>query len=174
MTWKSTAAASGLMVVATWLASHAPVGGPRETATFAPSPARTESAAAEIQREAERLHDRLQQVTAYRAPARNLFRFSARHAPPAARQRELLAHDVPAPVVAPQPVAPSLSLAGIGEDGEGEQLVRTAIISTPNNVHIVKVGDTIEGGYKVTGIAADTVDLERLDDGTAIRLTLRR
>jgi hypothetical protein len=52
-------------------------------------------------------------------------------------------------------------------------VVRTAIISTPENVHIVKIGDTIADGYKVTKIDPDAVELSRLDDGSSLRLSLR-
>ena len=173
MSWKVTAAASGLMVVATWLASHAPVGGPRE-ASIAPSAAHTETAAAAIQREASRLHDRLQLVAAYKVPSRNPFRFGTRPAQAVApRQQAMPVEQVAPPVVEPQPPTFRMMLSGIGEDVEGEQVTRTAIISTPDNVHLVKVGETL-GVYQVTDIAADSVTLTRLEDGSAVQLTLRR
>src|SRR5687768_5310155 len=123
MTWKSTAAASGLMVVATWLASHAPVGGPRQEALVAPSPARTEAVAAEIQREAARLHDRLQQVAAYKLPARNPFRFSSR--PARTAPREVSAVENAPAVIEPQVPTLRIMLSGIGEDGAGDEMIRT-------------------------------------------------
>jgi hypothetical protein len=173
MTWKSTAAASGLMVVATWLASHAPVGGPREETLVAPSPAHTETVAADIQREADRLHDRLQQVAAYKLPARNPFRFSSRPARMAPREAVSAVENAPA-VIQPQVPTLRIRLSGIGEDGTGDEVIRTAIISTPDDVHIVKVGETIGGVYKVTNIAADSVELARVDDGSTVRLSLKR
>jgi hypothetical protein len=174
MTWKSTAAASGLMVIATWLASHAPVGGPREQPLVAPSAAHTEAAAAEIQREAARLHDRLQQVAAYKLPTRNPFRFGS---PPArsARPEATISVEQAAPAaVEPQVPTLRIMLSGIGEDAAGDQVTRTAIISTPDDVHIVKVGETIAGVYTVTDIAADSVELARVDDGSTVRLSLKR
>jgi hypothetical protein len=173
MTWKSTAAASGVMVVATWLASHAPVGGPREQRATAPSPAHTETAAAEIQREAARLHLRLNQVASYKLPRRNPFRFSDRPVarviprPPVAVSEEI------PPTAPPEPPTIRITLSGIGEDVVDDQVIRTAIVSTPENVHIVKVGDTIGDAYKVTKIDADAVELSRLDDGSTLRLVLR-
>jgi hypothetical protein len=174
MTWKSTAAASGAMVVATWLASHAPVGGPRQAPAAVPSHANTESAAAEIQREADRLHLRLNRVASYRLPSRNLFRFSDRPVP----------HAIPRPPVtpateippAPQPEAPAmrLTLTGIAEDVVGDQVTRSAIISAPDDVHIVKVGDTIADTYTVTRIDGEAVELSRLQDGSRLQLSLRR
>ena len=171
MTWKSTAAASGAMIVA-WLASYAPVGGPRLDHATTPSPTQTETTAAEIQREADRLHAR-NRVASYRLPQRNLFRFSERpivHAVP--RQPVAIVEEI-APIQ-PAPPAIRLTLSGIGEDVVGDQLVRTAIISAPDNVHIVKIGEAIGDTYKVTKIDADAVELSRLDDGSTLRLTLRR
>src|SRR5688500_7777510 len=163
MTWKSTAAASGLMLVATWLASHAPVGGPREPSLVAPSAAHTETAAAEIQREAARLHDRLQQVAAYKLPARNPFRFGSR--PPRAVPADAanVIENAPPPIVEPQVPTLRIMLSGVGEDVAGEEVTRTAIISTPDDVYMVKVGETIGDVYKVTNITADSVELARVD-----------
>ncbi len=174
MTWRSTAAASGAMVVATWLASHAPVGGPRQQAASVPSPAHTEAAAAEIQREADRLHSRLNRVASYKLPSRNPFEFSNRPTERALpRQPVVRVSEVPPPAV-PQTPTPRMMLSGIGEDIVGDQVIRTAIISTPDNVHIVKIGDTIGDAYKVMSIDADAVDLARLDGGATLRLALRR
>ena len=161
------------MVVATWLASHAPVGRPREESPAVPSASHTETAAAQIQREADRLHGRLQRVAAYKLPARNPFRFGAHPAKPAAHSRVAAPVQEPAPVIAPQPPTLRVKLSGIGEDMVGDQVLRTAIISTPDNVHIVKVGDTVASLYKVTRIDATAVELVRLDDGSAVTLSLR-
>jgi hypothetical protein len=174
MTWKSTALASGLMAI-TWLASHAPVNGPRADQSVAPSAERTETAAAEIQREANRLHERLRQVTAYRQPDRNPFRFAeprpATSPAPVRREPTITVEDIPSDV----PVAPTLriTLSGIGEDKVGDQVVRTAFISTPDNVYIVKVGETVAEMYKVAAIGADAVELTRIDDGSTVRLALK-
>ncbi len=172
MTWRSTAVASAVMVVGTWLASYAPVGGPRPQPSASPSAARTETAAAEIQREASRLHDRLNQVTSYRLPARNPFLFGAPpQAPPAPPPEPAFTVEDVAPVNG----APTLRLmlSGIAEDIVDDQMVRTAIISTPENVYLVKVGETISDTYKVTRIEATVVELVRLDDGSTVQLTLR-
>lgn len=172
MTWKTTAGASGLMLVATWLASHSPVGGPRQPPSAAPSAAHTESASAEIQREADRLHDRLQQAAAYREPSRNPFRFGAPRPParPAPAEPAITIEEMPA---APAPATPRLTLSGIAEDVAGEQVVRTAIISSPETLHLVKVGDVVGEMYRVAVITADGVELVRLDDQSVVRLSLR-
>jgi hypothetical protein len=172
MTWKSTAAASGLAVVATWLASYAPVGGPKQPESTAPSAARTETAAAEIQREAERLHGRLKEVAGYKVPARNPFRFGERPAP-AYRPPPPPPAAAPEPPIEPQPPTLRIALSGVGEELVDGQVERTAFISSPDNVYLVKVGDTVAGTYKVTAIGANTVDLVRVDDGSTVQLTLR-
>ena len=179
MNWKSTAFASGVMLIGTWLASHAPVGSTRQDPTAAPSAARTETAAAEIQREAHRLHERLAQAAAYRQPARNPFRFSERtHAAPPTHAPAITVEDMaPPPSIPAQPTL-RLALSGIAEDqiakdGSTDEIVRTAIISTPDNVFLVAVGDTVAETYKVAAIAADAVELVRIDDGSTVRLTLR-
>lgn len=178
MTWKSTAAASGLAVVGTWLASYAPVGGPREQPSVTPSVARTETAAAEIQREAQRLHQRLRQSTGYRSPARNPFEFGARRAhAPAFRPPSMTAENA-VPGVDPPPPTLLIKLSGIAEDvvadgAGGETVVRTAIVSTPDDVHLVKTGDVIADTYKVGAIGPATVELVRLDNGSTIQLSFR-
>jgi hypothetical protein len=173
MNWKSTAVASSLAIVGTWLASHAPVPGPRPEASVIPSAERTETAAIEIQREAARLHERLRQVAAYRQPDRNPFRFVEPHpvvAAPARREPVMTVEDIPA---APAPPTLRITLSGIGEDTVDDQIVRTAFISTPDNVFLVKVGETVADVYKVSAISADAVELLKIDDGSTVRLTLK-
>jgi len=176
MTWKSTAVAGLATVTATWLASYAPVRRTAQATAHPPSIEHTEAAAAEIQREADRLHARLAQVGAYRDPARNPFRYGAA-APirPAARpQRQqpiALVEDVPAAPDAPPTLR--MTLSGIAEDVVGETTVRTAIISTPSDVFLVKVGETVADQYRVNQIGADGVDLIRLGSGATVRLMLK-
>jgi hypothetical protein len=171
MTWKATAAASGVMLVGTWLASYAPVGGPKPQPSTVPTIAHTEAAAADIQREADRLHGRLQQVAAYRLPSRNPFRFNPRPDPPAPAPRPIVTEPI-TPVVEAPPT-PRLVVAGIGEDHVGDEIVRTAVISTATDVHVVKVGDTIADTYKVASISATGVELVRLDTGAILQLPFR-
>jgi hypothetical protein len=173
MIWKVTAAASGLMLVGTWLAQYAPLGPPSQRPA-SPSAAHTETAAADIQREADRLHSRMQQVTAYQQPSRNPFRFSERpvRQPAAAREPVMTVEDL-APSLEPQRPTLRMMLAGIAEDKVGEEIVRTAIISTPDDVHLVKIGETIGDAFKVSKIEATSVELVRLDNGSTVHLSLR-
>jgi hypothetical protein len=173
MTWKSTAAAGLATLTATWLASYAPVGRPAAPRSTAPSVARTETAAAEIQREADRLHARLAQVGRYRDPSRNPFQFRPRRtAPPGLRPEPAITIE-DLPESSPAPPTLRLTLAGIAEDTVGDEQVRTAIISTPDDVLLVKVGDAIGGQFTVAAIDADAVELVRIDTGATVRLALK-
>jgi hypothetical protein len=174
MTWKSTAVAGVATLTATWLASYAPAGRPTVPRSGAPSVARTETAALEIQREADRLHARLAQIGAYRDPARNPFRFRARRVVPEAARPEptISIEDLPSDSAAEPPTL-RLTLDGIAEDHAGDQFVRTAIISTPNDVLLVKVGDGIGGQFTVAAITGDAVELVRIDTGATVRLALK-
>jgi hypothetical protein len=175
MTWKSTAVAGLATITATWLASYAPVGRQAAPPSATPSIERTETAAAEIQREADRLRSRIAQVESYRDPARNPFRFGSRRAAPARESRvdpTLTVEDLP-DQSEPQPPTLRLTLAGIAEDTVADEVVRTAIISTPSDVLLVKVGDVVGGQFEVRSISADAVELTRVDTGTSVRLAFR-
>lgn len=172
MNWKSTALASGVTVAGMWVASYAPTGGP-DVASNAPTVASTEAASVEIQREARRLHERLERVPTYRQPSRNPFSFAgARRAPARPAEPPALIEE-PAALQAPQPPTFLVSLAGIAEDTVDGVLVRTAVIATPQAVLLVKVGDVVGDLYTVTAIDAGSAELTRLDDGAAVRLALR-
>ena len=176
MTWKSTAVVSAGGLLATWLAS-APQLRPPPPAAYASSPtaARTEAAAAEIQEQASRLHVRIQEVVAYREPSRNPFRFSAQiHARPA----PVASNPHPQPEGEPMtsvPARPTLliALSGIAQDTVEGRIVRTAIISMPDGIQLVKEGDMLAGQYRVVAVGADAVELVRVSDGSTVRLGLK-
>ena len=136
MTWKSTAVASGVTVVGMWVASYAPVPGPAGT-PGAPTGAGTEAASMDIQREARRLHDRLQRAGAYREPSRNPFSFAAARRAASRPVERPPAIDEPTAAVEPVPPPFRISLAGIAEDTVEGAPVRTAVISTPDGVLLV-------------------------------------
>lgn len=174
MNWKYTALVSGATVIATWLASAPTVRSPLATAGAPLHPAaQSADAAADIVRQADRLHARLNAAVAYSQPARNPFRFSERDQ----RALEGAASIPPAPVesLTAFPQAPTLrfTLSGIAENSVDGKVVRTAIISMPNDVVLVKEGDPVAGQYKVTSIAEDSIELTRLADDVAVRLALK-
>ena len=66
-----------------------------------------------------------------------------------------------------------VSLAGIAEDEiddpGGSRIERTAILSTPDGVLLVREGDDVLGLYRVVTIESGAVELERAD-GTTFRI----
>src|SRR5687767_14980594 len=147
MTWKSYAAVSGATVLAGWLASSPPANAP---ATSAPVQRRTPdartAAESDIEQQAARLQQRVRQETIYRDPARNPFRFGARQTMRSAPEAGVVA--APPAVEAPPPQVPqgpAISLSGIAEDQAGERMERTAILSTPADVLLVREGDEVMG-----------------------------
>ena len=66
-----------------------------------------------------------------------------------------------------------IALSGIAQDTVDGQTVRTAIISTPDGIQLVKVGDMVAGQYKVAAIGADAVELVTISDGATVRLGLK-
>ncbi len=138
----------------------------------------------EIEREADRLEARLRRETAYVQPRRDPFRFAT------GTERVIAATDlvgeqagmaspgdwsVPVVVLASEP-APLVSLAGVAEDQiddlGGPRVERTAVLSAPDGVLLVREGDDVLGLYRVVTIESEAVDLER-SDGTTLRLSFR-
>src|SRR5688572_19162100 len=148
MSWKSYVVVSGATVLAGWLASAPPSNAP-EGAASVPSrrpDAAGGSPASDIEREAERLQVRVEREVTYVQPQRNPFRFGDR------RVEATRGGDVPEPVRAePQPAIaaavvpppPPMSLSGIAEDQIGDRLERTAILSSPSGVLLVREGDAV-------------------------------
>lgn len=157
MTWKSTAVVSGVGLLATWLASVPPANAPSASAV---APAASVDPAASIGEQAERLGARVRGEIEYREPARNLFRFSAPAAlPAAAGERRVQAQltDVP-----PPPVSPGIKLSGIATDTVDGRPQRTAILNTASGLVFVREGDRV-GEFRVGTIGEDAVDLVQAD-----------
>lgn len=186
MTWKAYAAVSGATVLAGWVVSAPPsstVPPSMAPNTDAMAPSRPVGAApgpSEIERQASRLGARLRREKAYVQPGRDPFRFGAgqraattgdpvgepvRPAAPVDRAE-------PAAVVVPQP-ASVVSLAGIAEDTVdapgGPRIERTAVLSTPDGVLLVREGDDVLGLYRVVTIESGAVELASAD-GTMVRV----
>jgi hypothetical protein len=132
-------------------------------------PAAIELRGAELANEIARLQERLHPTSTPRQPGRNLFAFRA--APPPAPPA--IAPILPLDNAAPTPALPSLKLAGIAEDVDGDIAIRTAIISGEGQLYMVKEGEEVTPRYRVTKISADVVELADLFDNSIRRLALR-
>ena len=125
----------------------------------------------ELAKEIARLHERLRPTASPRQPGRNLFAFTATHGRPAAAP---VVESRPAIVEAPAaPAQPALKLAGIAEDSGPDGPERTAFISGPGQLFMVKVGENVTSRYLVARISADVVELKDLADGSIRRLAMK-
>ena len=171
MDWKSTAVISGAGILATWVFSMPPAHAPQGTAAPVARAPQTPASAIDIEREAARLQLRPPPEQHYTSPTRNPYRFSERRDPAQATTGE--APPPPAIPVAPlPPPPPRITLDGIAADTVGGQEQRTAVLHTDAGVVLAKEGDEV-AGYRVAKIAADAVELVKIDDGAVLRLGLR-
>jgi len=158
-------------VVLMWLAV-ASTSGRREIIATPVEPvaaldARSEALASEI----ARLHERLRPSAPPRQPGRNLFQFTAMRpaAVPIAPQPALT--EVVSPPEIPPP-AP-LKLVGVAENPGPDGPIRTAIVSGPGQLFLVKEGQNVTARYRVAKISADVVELTDVGAGTTLRLALK-
>lgn len=149
--------------LAAWFAAASTSGVRRpQPIVSAPSPIDLRGAA--LAAEIERLHDRLR-PTAAPQHNRNLFQFAAR-----APETRVLPPPAPVqPAAAAAPVEPPFKLIGIAEDSG----VRTAILSSPSQLLLVKEGDLVVSKFRVAAISADAIELTDASDGTVLRLALK-
>jgi hypothetical protein len=176
VTWKSYAVVSGATVLAGWLASTPPSNAPDSAASVRRQPAaRPGTPASDIEREADRLQVRVRREVEYTQPQRNPFRFGAGRRPEIDRGGDIPAPALPPPPIAVAPMAPPpppVSLSGIAEDQVGQGVERTAILSSPSGVLLVREGDPVLADYRVARIESAAVELVKTD-GTTLRLTLK-
>jgi hypothetical protein len=176
MTWKTYAAVSGATVLAGWIASSPPANAPATSASGqrrgAPAANRA-PAGSDIEEQAARLQARLRQETEYQAPARNPFRFGSREVTRSATSERTEAPAPVEPVLPALPPPPPIRLSGIAEDGPADRIERTAVLSVPAGVLLVREGDVVLGQYRVARIEAGAVELTDASGGPAVRLTLR-
>jgi hypothetical protein len=170
MTWKSYTAVSGATLLAGWLASAPPSNAPTTSARVEP-PAASDlpRAAAQIEDEAARLQAGIREQAEYRQPERNPFRFGSGR--PARAAAAAVVEAPPAEAFVPPPPPPPVTLAGIAEDQTAESMQRTAILSSPSGVLLVKEGDEVLGQYRVSKIESGAIELTR-PDGSTVRLSL--
>lgn len=127
------------------------------------------AAAVDLGAQADRLKARLEEVTTYRQPARDAFQFGL---PPRRVEETPKASAIEAPPVVAAPARPPYGLAGMATTEENGVTVRTAILSSLQGVSLVKEGETLETGYRVTSISDEAVTLESTADGTQTTLRL--
>src|SRR5687767_11515192 len=147
MTWKAYVAVSGATVLAGWFAASPPENVPAGVPAAAPEPAGTTGPSA-IELEAARLQARVRQEIEFQSPQRNPFRFSASRpssisSPATAPPEPVVVPDAPA-----APAPPPFSLSGIAENQVGERTERTAILSSPAGVLLVKEGEQV-GQFRI-------------------------
>src|SRR5688572_189307 len=165
MTWKLYAVVSAGAFVATYLMSspRTEVATTKSSATAAQS-ARQRAAETEIEALANSLQVRLKSDAVNSTPGRDPFRFQARvQKRPAFVPPPAVVESVPVPSAPPLPV---LSLSGIATDVVDGKEQRSAVVSLPNGVLIVREGDSVAGLYTVVAIAEDSIDLESTADNT--------
>jgi hypothetical protein len=171
MTWKLYAVVSAGAFLATYLMSSptSEVAPARSTAAASRS-ARQAAAETEIETLANSLHVRLNSESTYHPPGRDPFRFRTRTPvpkPPAFVPPPSFVDRAPAPV----PALPVLSLTGVASDVVDGKPQRSAVISLPAGVLIVREGESVAGLYTVVAIGEDSIELEAAADGS--RRTLR-
>ena len=169
MTWRLYALTSGGAVLVTALATLvSPLERRSNPPVSEPQALDRAGAVVDLGAQADRLKARLAEVTAYRQPARDAFRF----APPPRRVVEVpkpLALEDPPPVIAP--VRPPYGLSGMATTTVDGVVQRTAILSSLQGVTLVKEGETLDTGYRVISITEESVTLESTD-GTQTTLRL--
>src|SRR5260221_4677454 len=111
---------------------------------------------AALGKEIGRLHDRAGAGVPPRL-ARNLFHFVM---PPRPAPIAVVVNR--ASDTAAAPPQPALKLIGVAEDTAAGGLIRTAIISAPGQVYVVKEGERVTPRYLVARISADVVELQDL------------
>jgi hypothetical protein len=169
-------------VLAGWLAASPPSNAPDSATSASTPPAMPGGAAApDIAREAERLQVRVRREVVYAQPQRNPFRFGS-GAPRARGGGDVAASAIPAdvpdsaaagPDIPATPAPPVLTLSGIAEDEVDQRPVRTAILSSPSGVLLVREGDQVLGLYRVARIESGAVELVAIADGTTRRIALK-
>jgi hypothetical protein len=168
MDWKSTAVISGAGILATWFFSMPPTSAPARAVAPAVRVPQASTSQIDIEKEAARLQRHRLEEPHFTEPSRNPFRFNARREPARATVGVVA---VPPPVVLPPP-PPRITLDGVAADTMDAQSQRTAILNTDTGVVLAKEGDEV-AGYRVQKIAADAVELVKIDDGSVLRLGLR-
>lgn len=153
--WKRAAmfgvSAGALAILFTRVASVAPL------PDVPPAPQPGAAAVAALAADVERLHQRLQAPIVPIESARDPFTF--RLSRPAAGRRTAAAPASALAEPAPRAGGPALRLVGLATDDRSGGIVRTAIVSGPDGLRFVTVGDAVGAGYYVVAIQDAAVEL---------------
>ena len=169
----------GAAVCGAWLASAAGVTRQARFTPAAPPAAdavQFDALAAEVQAQATRLRERLEQAPAPNTTPRNPFRFA-----PAPAQRQVRAAtisratpDLPAVDIAMPHAEPMLDLVGVAETSTPDGLVRTAMMTGgAGDLIMAEPGQRVLDRYDVVAVEADAVELKDVETGAIRRLVLR-
>ncbi len=160
-----------LGALAAWIAAAA-TSGVRDIKPVAPfSPPAIDTSGAALEADIARLHDRLRPTASPRL-GRDLFQFAAARPHITTQAAPAEPQPISIPALAPPP---RLTLIGVAQDGAEGGTVRTAIISTPGQLFLVKEGDEVTSAgvrYRVTKISDDAADLSAADQ-TPLHLALK-
>lgn len=159
--------------LAAWLAAAATSGGNRERTVpvverALPIDARGDALAAEI----KRLHERLRPSALPSQPGRNLFTFTGPPPRPAPSVAAPSALTEPIPVMPAAP-PPPFKLIGVAEDAGPDGPVRTAIVSAPGQLFLVKEGQHVTERYLVAKVSTEVIELTDVNSGRTLRLALK-
>lgn len=107
-----------------------------------------------------------------RRPGRNLFEIhdrAGRSVEPTPRSPEVV---VPPAALEPAP-APTVTLIGVATSGEGDGVVRTAVVSGAGQLWLAREGAVVAGRYRVDRVGTDEVELRDTVLNTRHTLRLR-
>lgn len=116
------------------------------------------AAVAALTAEVDRLHQRLQAPIVPMEFARDPFAFRLRR-PAAGRPPQAVAPPEALSEPAPRAGMAALRLVGVATDDRPGGVVRTAIVSGPDGLRFVTVGDAVGAGYHVMAIQDAAVEL---------------
>jgi hypothetical protein len=172
MNWKSTAT-TGVVggTLVTLLATASP-SVDRQGAAPAPAASADMQQSATLLAEADRLRERLRPQVPPLPSTRNPFAFG-RAAPgsqPTPSRPPGLPTALPSFDTSTPP--PTFSLVGLAEDRSTGRTIMTAILSGPGTLQFVTEGDRVDGGYLVSAITSESVELIAAD-GTPLLLRLK-
>jgi hypothetical protein len=170
----------GAAVCGAWFASAAGVTREARRPPVTPASAdvvQLNALATEVQAQAERLRDKLAGAPAPSPYRRNPFAFGPAPAPVRHSAAMPSRDTATIPVSEPAPAEsgePSIQLIGIAESKEGEELVRTAMMTGEFiDLIMATAGDRILERYEILTITENTVELKDLATGAVRRLILQ-